>query len=68
MVYKQTLDKIIEYRGGLVPDSVMRTGRRKERAKRPFVPHPDAQVALDELRVELSARILEFPIGKILCI
>eukprot|EP00966_Prymnesium_polylepis_P316576 7315236-Prymnesium_polylepis.3 len=50
-----TIEKIIEYRGGMVPDSVLRTGRRKERGKRPFVPHPEAQNALEEVRPELSS-------------
>eukprot|EP00966_Prymnesium_polylepis_P319026 7368473-Prymnesium_polylepis.1 len=36
-----TVDKIIEHGGGVVPDEVLRHGRRAERGKRPFQPHPD---------------------------
>ena len=38
-------------------DGVLRSGRREGRAKRPFVPHPDCQAALDELRAELASAV-----------
>ena len=53
----KTCDKIIEHGGGMVPDGVLRDGRRKQRGKRPFVPHPDCQDALDELKEELDEAV-----------
>ena len=52
-----TVDKIVEHHGGVVPDSVLRDGRRKQRGKRPFKPHPDCQAALDELKEELNSAV-----------
>ena len=52
-----TVDKIIEHRGGVVPDSVLRHGRRAVRAKRPMVLHPEAQAAAEKLLGELDAEV-----------
>lgn len=52
-----TVDKIIEYRGGVVPDAVLRHGRRSLRGKRPMVLHPEAQAAAEELLIELDAEV-----------
>ena len=52
-----TVDKIIEHRGGVVPDSVLRQGRREQRAKRPMVLHPEAQAAAEKLLGELDAEV-----------
>ena len=50
----KTVDKIVEYGGGMVPDGVLRTGRREQRAKRPFVAHPDCQGAQAALKSQCS--------------
>ena len=52
-----TVEKIIEHRGGIVPDSVLRTGRRSQRGKRPMQLHPDAHAAAEELLGELGEEI-----------
>ena len=35
----------------------VRVGRRAERGKRPFQPHPDCQGALEELKEELASAV-----------
>ena len=52
-----TVDKIIEYRGGIVPDAVLRHGRRGARGKRPMLLHPIAQAAAKQLMGELDSEI-----------
>jgi hypothetical protein len=52
-----TVEAIIAHKGGVVPDSALRHGRRSQRGKRPFVAHPDAQAAVDELKEELDAAV-----------
>ena len=54
------MDAIVEYRGGVVPDAVLRHRRRWERSKRPFEPHTDCQAVLNELREELDKAINSF--------
>tara|TARA_B110001452_G_scaffold226053_2_gene200292 strand:- start:525 stop:680 length:156 start_codon:yes stop_codon:yes gene_type:complete len=41
----------------MVPDGVLRDGRRKQRGPRPFVAHPDCQVAQAKLKAELDAAL-----------
>jgi hypothetical protein len=52
-----TVQKIIEYRGGVVPDAALRHGRRSARGKRPAVLHPFAQAATEKLLVELDSEV-----------
>ena len=52
-----TVAQIVEYKGGVVPDEVVRDGRRKTRGKRPLVLHPDAAAAAEELMHELRSEV-----------
>ena len=52
-----TVDKIIEHRGGVVPDAVLRHGRRGVRGKRPMVLHPEAKAAAEKLIEELDSEV-----------
>ena len=51
-----TIKAIIKCQGGVL-DDVKRKGRRKERAKRPFVPHPDCNEAMKLFMKDAHARI-----------
>ena len=52
-----TVNKIVEYNGCTVPDSVLRHGRREQRGKRPAELHPEAQAAATKLVRELDSEI-----------
>ena len=52
-----TAVKIVEHRGGVVPDDDMRHGRRCNRSKRPIALHPAATAAANKLLSELGSEV-----------
>lgn len=52
-----TVTKIIEHRGGIVPDEDIRHGRRGQRAKRPVKLHPEAEAAVEKLLGDLDSEV-----------
>ena len=56
-VWQVTVQAIVAHTGGIVPDAVLRSGRRKQRGKRPPVLHPDVEAAEEGILKKLAQKV-----------